>query len=167
MIATFGWSESLSGLRDDAVILNRGIPGDTIHGLADRFDVTFFGGHPEKVFIMIGINDVGEKEFHSEEFLEHYFVLLQRLSERVSPSEICVQSILPVRKKHISPRLIKTINERLKSYANAEGFCFIDLHDHFADSTGRLDPKYSVDGIHLTAEGYRVWIESLSPYVVD
>jgi lysophospholipase L1-like esterase len=39
------------------------------------------------------------------------------------------------------------------------------LHSRLVDATGQLDARYSLDGLHLTAHGYRVWLDHIAPYV--
>ncbi|MEW6001528.1 MAG: GDSL-type esterase/lipase family protein [Nitrospirota bacterium] len=166
LIDTFEWAEYFNDL-EDTMILNRGIGGDTIERLMDRFEITFLAGPiPNKIFIMVGINDMNRQNFDMENFIGKYHSLLEKLSSRVSPDKICIHSILPVRLENISSQTIKKVNESLKIYAHEKGLCYIDLYDKLADSTGQLDARYSVDGIHLTSEGYRIWLEILKPYIL-
>ncbi|MFX0202474.1 MAG: GDSL-type esterase/lipase family protein, partial [Candidatus Hodarchaeota archaeon] len=71
-----------------------------------------------------------------------------------------------VRRQNISNAVIRNINEHLKLYAQEKKLCYIDLYDIFTDSTGQLDVRLSLDGIHLTFEGYKVWLEAIEPYVI-
>lgn len=168
LIENFEWAEYFTNL-EDAVILNRGIRWDTIDGLMDRFEVTFLSGHKlQKVFIMVGVNDILQKEFRIEDFSNKYSVLLDKLATFLPPDKICIHSILPVRGENKLTTTIRKVNEYLRSYAHAKGFCYIDLYDKLADSTGQLDAKYSLpDGIHLMSEGYKVWHKAIEPHVLN
>lgn len=174
LIQTFEWGEYFSIPDSDVVIVNRGIGGDTIDQLIDRSRVTFLGDHgPEKIFIMVGVNDVsekvGEEEFSPESVARKYRALLEAASAQVAPERICVHSILPVRgKKAFMNPAIRAVNTSLESYTNRKGFCYIDAHKKFADATGQLNARYAFeDGLHLSAEGYRLWLEILTPYVLN
>jgi lysophospholipase L1-like esterase len=58
------------------------------------------------------------------------------------------------------------VNEGLKKIvAHYSGVTLIDLHPHFLDGQGRLDPAYTEDGLHLNAKGYAVWKRVLQPFL--
>ncbi len=164
---TFEWHEYFSDL-EGSIVLNRGIAGDTIDDLIHRFDVTFSSEYDsQKVFIMIGINDMVEEDFRIDIFVKKYKVLLEKLLVFLPPERICIQSILPVRRENISNMTVKRVNESLRSNSDEKGLCYVDLYEKLADSKGQLDEKYSLDGIHLTSEGYRVWLETIESYLVN
>jgi lysophospholipase L1-like esterase len=167
LINTFEWAEYFAD-SGDAIILNRGINGDKVDGLLDRFEVTFLTRpNPAKVFIMIGINDI-KKNFDLEKFLKKYDTLVEKLLAYLPPDKICIHTIFPVRREDKPPMLIKKVNEHLRAYAQTQGLCYIDLYDKFADSSGQLQEIYAhTDGIHLTPEGYKIWLEAIEPEVLD
>jgi len=41
----------------------------------------------------------------------------------------------------------------------------IDLYPHFLDAQNKLDKKYTLDGLHPNAEGYKVWAAILKKYL--
>ena len=42
---------------------------------------------------------------------------------------------------------------------------FIDLNNQLSDSRGLKD-EFTEDGIHLTAEAYQVWKDTIQPFVI-
>ena len=38
---------------------------------------------------------------------------------------------------------------------------YVDLNRHFENADGQLKKEYTVDGIHLSGDGYDVWMEKL------
>jgi lysophospholipase L1-like esterase len=52
----------------------------------------------------------------------------------------------------------------LKEYCREQGLTFIDLNKVLAPS-GILEAKYSLDQLHLTAEGYSLWQAEIRPYL--
>ena len=44
-------------------------------------------------------------------------------------------------------------NAGLKAMAKEKNITVIDLHDHYLNAEGKLDKKYTVDGLHLNAAG--------------
>jgi len=50
--------------------------------------------------------------------------------------------------------------------ADERGITFIPLNEHFK-LKGELNPRYSWDGIHINADGYRLWFEQIKGYLVN
>jgi lysophospholipase L1-like esterase len=134
---------------------NRGISGDTTFGILERLD-EITEGNPKKIFILIGINDIS-RDFPDEIIIENYKKILQRIKKESPSTRIYVQTILPVNanfgvyKNHYGKDdHILRINNFLKEMKKEKGLTIIDLHDH-------LDAKYTEEGLHLNAEGYKLW----------
>jgi len=173
LIMAFPWAIYFREMTQDTIIVNRGIGGDTTEGLLRRYEPTFFQlGRPEKIFLMVGTNDINGNVYMKghlqiEDIIEKYSTLLEKLSTKLPAESICVQSLLPVRGNWAPANpLIRRFNETLEADVRTKGFCYIDLYDEFVDETGQLKSEYSLDdGIHLTTQGYRVWLNILAPYV--
>ena len=60
---------------------------------------------------------------------------------------------------------IRAANAILKSLSLERGFVFIDLHPHFCDPKGQLREELTIDGVHLTPEGYALWRKLLAKYI--
>ncbi len=173
-VQTFGWSEYFAGLDGHLVVANRGVNGDTIDQVIERARVTFLADrHPEKIFLMVGVNDVdravADGAFTVEKILNRYIELLNVASVGVPPSRICIHSILPVRgKRAFLNESIRSVNASLRAYAGNHGYCYVDAHPAFADQTGQLRADYAFDdGIHLSAAGYRRWTDIVTPLVLN
>ncbi len=152
------WSELL----DHPQVRNRGIEGDHIAGLIARMDQVV-ALQPEWLFVMIGINDL---LFHAPPFvLDQYDTLLQHLEEKLPRTQVVVQSLLPVnnavRPLGIRNEDIRAVNEGLKALAVRYGCRYLDLHALFTDGQGRLDARFTLDGIHLNGPAYRLWAEAV------
>jgi lysophospholipase L1-like esterase len=169
LIDVFEWSEYFDV--KDGIVLNRGVPGDTVQGLLDRFDVTFLPKLRPKVFLMIGINDITLSNICDDgnegRFLSQYYSLLDRLVQAgIRPQEIFVQSILPVFRPDKSNQVIRSCNRFIKQYSRSKRINYIDIYSSLADKAGKLDRRYSIDGLHLNTEGYRTWLQVIRPYVI-
>jgi lysophospholipase L1-like esterase len=90
-------------------------------------------------------------------------------------TKIYVQSLFPVengRKEfptYCNPKInreVREVNEELQKYSAKNNITFIDTYSTF-DLNGQLNPKYSVDGIHLSGQGYLLWTKLLRPYVEE
>ena len=154
-------------------VKNRGIVGDNVSGLIERVhQVT--KGHPKKIFILIGCNDISQDQT-IEEITTNYRTLLRKIQQDSPESKIYIQSVMPINndfgryktlfgKEHLIPEL----NEELVKIAKEFNITYIDVQPPLADpESGKLKKEYTPDGIHLMGPAYQEWIEVLRPYVME
>jgi lysophospholipase L1-like esterase len=149
---------------------NRGISGDITYGVLERLnEVT--EGQPAKVFILIGINDI-EHNIPDSLIVNNYRRMIRQIKAESPRTKIYFHTLLPVNneftqfKKHYNKdEHILFVNTELKKIAAEENITLIDLHAHFLDASNKLDKRYTHDGLHLNAEGYKVWAGVLKEYL--
>lgn len=149
---------------------NRGISGDTSFGVLERLDEVV-EGHPAKVFLLIGINDIS-RNFPVEMIQENHRKIVQRIQEKSPRTRIYLQTLLPVNNTfdnypnhYNKDDQIAAVNAGLKQLANEFNLVLVDLHPHFLDQHGRLSTAYTEEGLHLNADGYLLWAKILKPYL--
>ncbi len=149
---------------------NRGISGDITFGVLERLDEVT-GGKPAKVFILIGINDIS-RSIPDSVIAGNYRRIIQRIKQESPDTKIYFQTLLPVNneftqfKNHYNKDAhILWLNEQIKALGKQERITVIDLYPHFLDEEKKLDSRYTLDGLHLNAEGYKVWAKILIPYL--
>jgi lysophospholipase L1-like esterase len=148
---------------------NHGISGDITFGILERLDEVT-EGKPAKVFILIGINDIA-RNIPDSVILDNYKRIITRIRTASPKTTIYFNSVLPVNKTfpekaHFNKdEHIAAVNEGLKKICAAENIVLIDIHSRFLDADKRLDKTYTYDGLHLNAEGYKLWAGILEPYV--
>lgn len=154
------WSE----LFNDPSILNRGIGGDITYGVLQRLD-EITERAPSKLFIMIGINDIG-KDIPDAVIADNYKKIISRIQLKCPETKIHIQSILPVNPLHSGfpqhydkETHIIEVNKQLKKISETYHCTFIDLYSIFTDSENHLTKKYTTDGLHLNEEGYKLWAD--------
>lgn len=160
--AGIDWMELLG--RTD--VRNRGISGDITFGVLERLnEVT--EGKPAKVFILIGINDIS-RNIPDSIILSNYQRIIEHIKKESPSTKIFFQTLLPVNneftqfKNHYNKdEHILLVNAELKKLAEKERIGLIDLYPHFLNADKKLDKKYTIDGLHLNAEGYKVWKDIL------
>ena len=143
---------------------NRGISADITQGVLNRLE-TITKGQPAMVFLMIGTNDMNWG-VSNDTIAMSIREIVQRIKQESPRTRIVVQSILPTNdcygyfsghtKRYAD---VPVINGMLKTMAEEEGVEYLDLFSHFANAEGKLDPKYSNDGLHINGEGYELWKE--------
>ena len=57
---------------------------------------------------------------------------------------------------------VKILNEAMRTIASeGKGVTYVDLYPAFLDPDGRLDKRYTNDGLHLLGPGYVNWARVL------
>jgi lysophospholipase L1-like esterase len=152
---------------------NRGISGDDIPGVLNRLE-EIIQAKPKKIFIEIGINDLGNGD-SKEEVLSNYKKLIRKLTLDCPNSQLYIQSILPTaahfdgNQNYCNPQInedIRSINQTLKTESQRNNITFIDLYPHF-QKENFLNDTYHVDGLHLSGKGYMLWTELIKDYIND
>lgn len=142
-------------------IKNRGIDGDTTEGILNRLN-TITRGHPKKIFLMVGINDLLHKK-DTGYILNNYKRILYEVRHDSPDTIIYVESILP-NNNIKSSRDIKFLNNELQKLRSGKKIIYIDLFDKFAEHN-KLSGIYTYDGTHLNGRGYLVWKHEIEHYV--
>lgn len=153
----FEWADALPGIR----VANRGIGSDTTEGMLARID-SVAALSPRVISLMAGINDLLSNT--PDETIVTYRALLTALRQQLPDTQIIVTSVLPVSESHSIPaENIVALNNLLKPLCEEFGITYLDLFNEFADEFGNLLPVYDLDGVHLTVQGYLLWLSKLSP----
>ncbi|RYF85411.1 MAG: sialate O-acetylesterase [Chitinophagaceae bacterium] len=160
--AGIDWMELLG--RTD--VRNRGISGDITFGVLERLDEVT-EGKPAKVFILIGINDIS-RNIPDSVIINNHRKIVQRIKKESPKTKIYFHTLTPVNneftqfKNHYNKdEHILYVNEALKKMAAEEKITVIDLYPHFLNADKKMDKKYTIDGLHLNAAGYKVWSDLL------
>ena len=148
-------------------VVNRGISGDEVMGVYDRLH-QILPGHPQKLFLMIGINDVSHN-LTADSIAGMIRLTVERIQRESPETELHLQSLLPInesfgRYKLLTGKtdLVPEINTRLKALAQEKKIDFIDLFPLFAEgNTHVLRKDLTTDGLHLNEEGYKIWAKAL------
>lgn len=159
------WNE----LFNNTSIINRGIGSDDTFGILNRLD-SIVKLKPKKVFIMIGINDLG-KGRKIQDICNNYRDILKMLDKESPNTQLYIQSVLPINhkidNKLISNESINKLNLELESLAKLFKVNYVDLHKYLADKDNKLDTKYTNDGVHLNGSGYLVWKKVINEFIND
>lgn len=160
-------------LQTNKVLINRGIRGYKTDLLLDNLDAHLFGPALDKVFILIGTNDIG-KEMPQSETMENLEGVIQKISREYPLAQIQLLSVLPVNEgEEYKGTVYLRTNEKIQDlnrayqglasiYTNVQ---FIDLYETLLDETGQLDQEFTTDGLHLTIAGYALLSSELDKYL--
>lgn len=161
------------------VIYNRGIGGFTTTDMLEHMEEMVFGTEPSRIFINIGTNDIGSPDYRLEALLERYEEIITRIRERLPEAEITMMAYYPVNETDKIPEgewgktafvtrtneNIAIANEAVEKLAAKMGCRFINVNEGLADERGRLKAEFTIEGIHMYANGYQVVLDNLKKYL--
>ena len=141
--------------------VNFGIGNDTTGGLKRRLPLYPAVEASGAVVLEIGVNDL--KTVSDTEILGNYRSILSLLPRKVP---VILTAIFPVDERAGARRKnahIESLNRNLSEICHEFPNCvFLSTTEELKDSAGNLQRRYHTgDGIHLNAEGYRLWIKDL------
>lgn len=155
---------------------NRGITGDRIGlgndgGILKRMKESCYDLMPSKVFLLVGINDIGDRRRTIQELSKGYRDIIYNILDTFPDIEIYVHSILPT--AGVFTRLnpaIDSLNNILiyvvdSLYTQHTNITYIDLHSVFADEEGDMRREYTIEGLHLKNIAYQLWADCIFNYV--
>lgn len=163
----------------DQVVYNRGIGGFTTTDMLQHMEEMVFGTEPSRIFINIGTNDIGSPEYQLEALLERYEEIIVRIQERLPEAEINMMAYYPVNETDKIPEgewgktafvtrtneNINIANAAIENLAAKKGCRFINVNEGLADERGKLKKEYTIEGIHMYANGYQVVLQNLKKYL--
>lgn len=179
LMEQFPINELLMTAGIDKVVYNRGIGGFTTADMLGHMEEMVFSVEPSKIFINIGTNDIGSPEYCLEKLLENYGEIIRQIQERLPDAKIYMLAYYPVnetdkildgsmRKSMFSTRTNENIhiaNEAVEKLAKQSGCCFINVNKGLSDERKKLKKEYTVEGIHMYANGYRVVLQNLKEFL--
>jgi acyl-CoA thioesterase-1 len=148
--------------------LNRGVSGNRIRDLRERWQTDCLELKPDIVSIMIGVNDTLATFFwgeptSNEDFKRDYTNILQLTQKNLNTQIVLMEPfILPFSAETVS--LIDDINTKTKIVKKlAEEFSIehIQLNSIFSDALEKKPPEFwSTDGVHPTPAGHTLIADS-------
>ncbi|MCQ2417431.1 MAG: GDSL-type esterase/lipase family protein [Oscillospiraceae bacterium] len=122
-----------------------------------------------KVYIMLGINEVGNDFSYT---INNYRTLIERIRNAQQDAVIYIMSNLHVsanrsmNDKVVNNTVINNFNAELKNLANEVDAYYLDANHLFDDGNGNLNGDYTSDGTHPYAKHYPAWSDWLKSNVI-
>ncbi len=157
-------------------VVNSGVSGYSTSNILNNMNKMVYQYNPSKVFILIGINDL-ELKVDDDVVVNNIRKIVQGIKKNRRYAKIYVESIYPINNSDddkIEGSIINgnrknsdiiDINNKLVKLTKEEGATYIDLHKELVDDNGLLKIEYTVDGLHLSSEGYEKVTEVLRKYI--
>ena len=181
LMEQFPVNELMMTERIDRIIYNRGIGGFTTADMLQNMDVQIFDSEPSKIFINIGTNDIA---YHGAPFaevleymLKNYSDILSQIKTRLPRTQVYMMAYYPVNETDVvnewnagafvnrNNKNLTVANAAVKDLARQFGYQYIDVNTGLTDERGMLKKEFTIDGIHMYANGYRIVLENMKPYL--
>ncbi|HMR18627.1 MAG TPA: GDSL-type esterase/lipase family protein [Sphingobacterium sp.] len=144
---------------------NRGIGGDNTFGMKARI-ADVMQSKPKKIFLMMGINDVG-RGLSTEWSLINYEEVIQIIRRESPKTKIYLQSTLPMNEDILKydylkgkEGMVRALNKGVEALAQEYNLVYVNVKEVLADGYV-LKPEYTTDGIHVNTDAYIRWVAYL------
>jgi lysophospholipase L1-like esterase len=158
---TEGWLDQRPEYFEGKPYLDRGISGQTTPQMLIRFRQDVIDLKPKVVVMLCGINDIAQNTGPSTlEMIEGNIASMAELAKMNGIKPILC-SVLPAYDFPWRPGLepaekVVALNKWIKSYAEKNGFIYLDYFSSMADEKHAMKKEYSEDGVHPNKAGYAV-----------
>lgn len=146
-------------------VVNRGIASDHTlwhekYGVLHRLAPEKLAEKPSYIFIMIGVNDIGDSTEKLDEYIQNYQQILDKLKINYPKAKVFIQNCLPAggRFTRLNPAIEK-YNDLLKTLAEKNKLNLVDIYSLYADEKGELKSECTRDGLHINKDAYTPWAE--------
>lgn len=168
-------------LQDDdlhCTLYNRGIGGFTTTELLEAMDECILELQPAHLFLNIGTNDLNGPDYDRAAMLGRYEEIVQQIRKKLPETKLYLLAYYPVNPTVAEdPGLIECFrwrtntrireaSEGVQALARKYGAEFLDLNKDLYDAAGNLKAEYTIEGMHLYANGYRPVMDALLPLLL-
>ena len=162
---SLGWNNALWALN------RSGNVHPTYYGRKYTVDEGVRASGKSKVFIMLGMNDIGL--YGVDGAANAMITLTDRIKQKSPGVQIYIESVTPMlksmQKKYLNNSTISRFNSRLREICSSRGYYFLDVASVMKDNNGDLEYENCSDptamGIHFTDTGCRKWVDYLKRHV--
>ncbi len=152
----------------DLPVINRGFGGSQMSHVLQYFDRVVTPYKPRVIVFYSGDNDIaGGKS--AERVAGDFAEFLRRVHETLPGTPVVLISPKPSIKRWKLIETIREANGRLAAMAKDDPLLhFVDVHPAMLNEKGEPRPELFVaDGLHMNAEGYKIWTELVRPWIEE
>lgn len=148
---------------------NFGIGGDrTQHVLWRITHGELDGIKPKAVVLMIGTNNSGSDP--AEGIAKGVTAIVETIRAKQPQAKILLLAVFP-RGEKASPNpgreKLAKVNEIIAKLHDGQNIHFLDIGTKFLQPDGSLTKEIMPDFLHLSAQGYQIWADAISPKLAE
>lgn len=160
-------------------IYNRGVGGFTTDEFYAALEDCVFALEPAHLFLNIGTNDLNGPEYRLSRLLDNYEKILQAIRGRLPATRLNLMAYYPVNPtvatiphmqeifRHRTNARIREASEGVRALAARYGARFLDCNAGLTDADGNLKAEYTIEGMHMYANGYKPVLDALLPVLQE
>lgn len=160
-------------------IYNRGVGGFTTDEFYAALENCVFALEPAHLFLNIGTNDLNGPEYRLSRLLDNYEKILQAIRGRLPATRLYLMAYYPVNPavatiphmqeifRHRTNARIREASEGMQALAARYGARFLDCNAGLTDADGNLKAEYTIEGMHMYANGYKPVLDALLPVLQE
>lgn len=160
-------------------IYNRGVGGFTTDEFYEALEDCVFALEPAHLFLNIGTNDLNAPEDPMDHLMANYEKILQAIRQRLPQTRLYLMAYYPVNPtvdtvprmqeifRHRTNERIRQASEGVRQLAQRYGARFLDCNGGLTDDQGNLKREYTIEGMHMYANGYKPVLDALLPVLKE
>ena len=153
-------------------VLNAGYSGIWTEALEPKVERLLAAARPRLAVLLVGTNDAkkGCSEAGLEAAAPHFERILQHAQVAGIPLIVMTPPPVEAGKRltsFYSVEAMASLSRRIVAMAEGHGAVVIDMHKAFSNENGEARAGITMDGIHLSAEGYRLMHGMLEAKVAE
>ncbi len=125
--------------------------------------------NPEKVYIMLGINDLNYNSKTVDSISDDFLMLAAELRNALPNAKIYIISVTPITQSfesksstYVKMSNVVALNTKLKEIANNPGVFFVDINSAFVDGAGYLNSDVTSNGYNLNVGYYGFLLNTIA-----
>ena len=176
LMEQFPVNELLMDLGIHLTIYNRGVGGFTTAELAEALEPCIIDLAPKHLFINIGTNDLNGPDYTLSGLIERYESILRMIRAKLPETKLYLLAYYPVNEavgsqnpfmgqvfQYRTNARIREANQAVEQLAQRMDAVYLDLNDSITDESGNMKAEYTIEGMHMYADGYMEILQRLLP----
>ncbi len=123
---------------------------------------------PKGVVLMIGTNNVGSDT--AEGIASGVTKIVETIRAKQPQAKILLLAVFPRGEKAVpnpGRDKLKKVNEIIAKLDDGKNIHFLDIGEKFLQPDGSLTKEIMPDFLHLSAQGYQIWADAITPKLAE
>lgn len=148
-------------------VINRGFGGSQMFELNMFRDRIVTNYKPRAIVVYEGDNDTFAGK-STDSILKEFSDFIAHIDDVLPDTDVCFISVKPsISRVHLLSQQAE-VNKQLKAIADArDDLCYLDVATPMFNEDGEIRPDIFIsDNLHLNADGYRIWTQTIKPVLM-
>jgi lysophospholipase L1-like esterase len=149
-------------------IINRGFGGSHMEDLIRYAKDIIYPYHPKQIVICAGDNDLADDgKMTGKKVYKHFVRLYDLIRKHLGNVDILFVSIKPSPSRERLMPEIEQANDLIRNFiAERSHAAFVDVYHLMLNAQGHpMDDLFIGDKLHMNEKGYKIWQQTIQPYL--